>query len=262
MMGKLLEINKLSVHFNMNERIVKAVENVDLYIDEGETVGLVGESGSGKSTLALSVLRLIDPPGKIYGEIKWYGRNLLNISERDIQDVRGKDISMVFQDPFSSLNPVYRVGDQIAEVFMVHKGFTRRQSWKKAIETLELVHIPDAEIRARDYPHQFSGGMKQRVAVAIAYALSPKLLIADEPTTALDVTMQKSILDLLKELKTSMLFISHNVALVSGLCSRMYIMKEGRIVEEGETSAIIRKPSNIYTAKLVTSFREISNGDS
>jgi peptide/nickel transport system ATP-binding protein len=259
-MDRLLDINKLSVHFIMNDRIVKAVENADLYINEGEVVGLVGESGSGKSTLALSILRLIDPPGRIYGEVKWMGRNLLNVSDRDIQDIRGKEISMVFQDPFSSLDPVFRVGDQIAEVFMVHKGFSRRESWKKAVEMLDMVHIPDAEDRAREYPHQFSGGMKQRVAVAIAYALSPKLLIADEPTTALDVTMQKNVLDLLKELKTAMLFISHNVALVSGLCSRMYIMKEGRILESGPTADIIRKPANIYTAKLISSFKEISNG--
>ncbi len=262
MMDKLLEIKKLSVHFSAGDRIMKAVENVDLHINEGETVGLVGESGSGKSTLALSILRLIDPPGKIYGEIKWIGKNLLNAADREMQDIRGKEISMVFQDPFSSLNPVYRVGDQIAEIFMVHKGYSRKESWKRAVETLELVHIKDAARRANDYPHQFSGGMKQRVAVGMAYALSPKLLIADEPTTALDVTIQKSILELLKELKTTMLFISHNVALVSQLCERMYVMKEGRILEEGATRDVIKNPSNIYTAKLVSSYREINLGNS
>jgi len=257
---KLLDVKKLSVHFVNNGNAVKAVENADLYVQKGETVGLVGESGCGKSSLALSILRLIDPPGKIYGEIKWKGRNLLNISEPEMQEIRGGDISMVFQDPFSSLNPVFKVGEQIAEALRIHQGLTRDQAWERAVELLDMVHIRDARSRADDYPHQFSGGMKQRVAVAIAYALSPDLLIADEPTTALDVTMQKSILDLLKELKTTMLFISHNIALVSQLCGRTYVMQAGRIVEEGSTSEMIKDPKNAYTAKLVNSYREISLG--
>ncbi len=255
---RLLDIQKLSVHYGYKDDIKKAVENASLYIQKGEIVGLVGESGCGKSSLALAILRLIDPPGKIYGEIKWKGRNLLNLSEAEMQEIRGGDISMVFQDPFSSLNPVFKIGEQIAEVFRIHQGLPRKQAWDRAVELLDLVHIKDPHQRANDYPHQFSGGMKQRVAVAMAYALSPDLLIADEPTTALDVTMQKNILDLLRELKTTMLFISHNIALVSMLCGRIYVMQNGRIVEEGSSSDIIAVPKDAYTAKLVSSYREMN----
>jgi peptide/nickel transport system ATP-binding protein/oligopeptide transport system ATP-binding protein len=258
MEDNLLDIKKLSVHYFNKGNITKAVENVDLSIQKGETVGLVGESGCGKSSLALAILRLIDPPGKIYGEIKWKGRNLLNLSSSEMREMRGGDISMVFQDPFSALNPVFNVGEQIAEVFRVHQGLSRKEAWDNAVRLLGLVHIADPEQRANDYPHQFSGGMKQRVAVAMAYALSPDLLIADEPTTALDVTMQKSILELLKELKTTILFISHNIALVSELCGRICVMQDGRIVEEGRTVDIINDPKDAYTAKLVNSFREIN----
>jgi len=257
-MTPLLELKKLSVHYQNNDVIKKAVENIDLVINEGEIVGLVGESGCGKSTLALSIMRLIDMPGKVYGEILWNGNNLLNLSDQNMQRLRGEDIAMVFQDPFSSLNPVFRVGEQIAEVFRMHKGLSRKEAMKKTVEILGLVHIKDPQDRAKDYPHQFSGGMKQRVAVAMAYALSPKLLIADEPTTALDVTTQKAILELLKELKTTMLFISHNIALVAGLCSRIYIMQSGRIMEQGNPQEIVNSPKDPYTAKLVSSYREIS----
>lgn len=256
-MDKLLEIVKLSVHYHSGEKIVKVVENVDLTVNEGEIVGLVGESGCGKSTLALSVMRLIDAPGKIYGEVRLRGKNLLNVSEEEMQKVRGEDVSMVFQDPFSSLNPVIKVGEQIAEVFRFHKGSSRADAWKQAVKALQMVGIKEPERRAKDYPHQFSGGMRQRVSVAMAYALSPKLLIADEPTTALDVTMQKAILEILRELKTTMLFISHNIAVVASLCSRIYIMQAGRIVEEGSSMEIIRNPKDPYTAKLVASFKEI-----
>jgi len=257
-MANLLDIKKLSVHFNSHEKIVKAVENADLYINEGEIVGLVGESGCGKSTIALSILRLIELPGKIYGEVKWQGKNILNSSEAEMQSIRGREISMVFQDPFSSLNPVLRVGEQISEVFKIHKGMSRRESWKKAVELLDLVHIKEPGLRAKDYPHQFSGGMRQRVSVAMAYALSPKLLIADEPTTALDVTMQKAILELLRELKTTILFISHNLAIVSSLCSRIYVMQSGRMVEEGTSSQIMNEPKDPYTQKLVNACKEMS----
>jgi len=177
---------------------------------------------------------------------------------QEMQKVRGEEISMVFQDPFSSLNPVFSVGEQISEVLRFHKGLSRREAGKRATELLEMVNIKDAKRRAKDYPHQFSGGMKQRVSVAMAYAMTPKLLIADEPTTALDVTMQKAILELLKELKTTMLFISHNIALVAGLCDRIYVMQDGRVVEEGVPGEIIKNPKNLYTAKLVDSYREIN----
>jgi len=257
-MSKLLELKKLSVHYQNNKDIVKAVTNVDMVINEGEVVGLLGESGCGKSTLALSILRLIDPPGKIYGEILWGGNNLLNIPEQNMQRIRGAEISMIFQDPFSTLNPVFKVGEQIAEVFRVHKGSSRREAWKKAVEIMDKVHIKDPADRAKDYPHQFSGGMKQRVAVAMSYSLSPRLLIADEPTTALDVTMQKAILEVLKELKTTMLFISHNIAIISSVCDRVYVMQAGRIIEEGTPAEISNDPKNPYTAKLVNSYKEIS----
>jgi ABC-type dipeptide/oligopeptide/nickel transport system ATPase component len=259
-MTRLLDIKKLSVHYYNENRIVKAVKNVDLNIEEGEIVGILGESGSGKSTLAHSIMRLIDPPGKIFGEIAWRGKNLLNLTDKDMTSVRGQDIAMVFQDPFSSLNPVIKVGEQIAEALRYHKGLGRREAMLEAEDLLKMVNINDAAERINDYPHQFSGGMQQRVSIAMAYALKPKLLIADEPTTALDVTIQKSIIELLKDLKTTMLFISHNVALVSGLCSRIYVMNEGRIVEEGPTNQVLKNPKNMHTVDLVTSFREITNG--
>jgi peptide/nickel transport system ATP-binding protein len=255
---RLLDIQKLSIHYTYKGEIRKAVENASLYIQKGETVGLVGESGCGKSSMALAILRMIDPPGKIFGEIKWKGRNLLNVPLEEMQEIRGGDIAMVFQDPFSSLNPVFKVGEQIAEVFRIRQGLSKKQAWERAVELLGLVHIKDPHLRANDYPHQFSGGMKQRVAVAMAYALSPDLLIADEPTTALDVTMQKNIMDLLRELKTTMLFISHNIALVSMLCGRIYVMQSGRIVEEGSAADIIYNPKDPYTAKLVNAYREIN----
>ena len=184
----------------------------------------------------------------------------MKLSPPEMREVRGGDISMVFQDPFSSLNPVLKVGEQIAEVYRIHQDYSKKEAWDLAVEMLNKVHIEDPEKRANDYPHQFSGGMKQRVAVAVACALSPDLLIADEPTTALDVTMQKNILELLKELKTTILFISHNIALVSSLCGRMYVMQNGRIVEEGASEDIIRRPKDQYTAKLVNSYKELTVG--
>ena len=255
---KLLDIRKLSVHYHNNGNITKAVENIDLSIQRGETVGLVGESGCGKSSLALAILRLIDPPGNIYGEIKWKGMNLLNLSSTEMQEIRGGDIAMVFQDPFSALNPVFKVGEQIAEIFRIRQDISKKQAWDRAVELIDMMHIKDPEQRANDYPHQFSGGMKQRVAVAMAYALRPDLLIADEPTTALDVTMQKSILELIKGLKTTILFISHNIALVSELCSRVCVMQAGRIVEQGKTLDVLKDPKDAYTAKLINSCREIN----
>ncbi len=259
-MGGILEIKKLSVNYGVGDNIVKAVSNVDISVNEGEIVGLVGESGCGKSSIALSIMRLIDPPGRIYGEVMWGSSNLLNLTERDMRRIRGKEIAMVFQDPFAALDPLFRVGEQIAEVFRVHGRLSRRKAWESTIEMLDRVHIKEPRIRARDYPHQWSGGMRQRAAIAMAMALSPKLLIADEPTTALDVTTQKSILELLRELKTSMLFISHNIALVSELCRTIYVMNAGQIVEQGAPSEIITGPKENYTKILVDSFREINYG--
>jgi ABC-type dipeptide/oligopeptide/nickel transport system ATPase component len=257
---RLLDIKKLSVSYLNRGVFTKAVEDADLFIRKGEMIGLVGESGCGKSSLALAILRLIDPPGKIDGEIIWKGSDIMKFSSSEMREVRGGDISMVFQDPFSSLNPVLKVGEQIAEIFRIHQDYPKKEAWDMAVEMLKKVHIDDPEKRANDYPHQFSGGMKQRVAVAVACALSPDLIIADEPTTALDVTMQKSILELLKELKITILFISHNIALVSSFCGRIYVMKDGRIVEEGAAENIVNDPKDPYTAKLVNSFKELSIG--
>jgi ABC-type dipeptide/oligopeptide/nickel transport system ATPase component len=254
-----LELKKLSVHYKSKDRIVKAVSNVDLTVNEGEIVGLVGESGCGKSSIAMSIMRLIDPPGKIYGEIVWGSTNLLNLTEKEMIRVRGRDIAIVFQDPFTALDPLFRVGDQIAEVYRFHEKLSLRSARQKAVEMLDRVHIKDPDIRARDYPHQWSGGMRQRAAIAMAMALSPKLLIADEPTTALDVTTQKGIIELLKELGISMLFISHNIALVGELCGRVYVMDSGQIVESGSTRDIILAPKQPYTQKLINSFKEINN---
>lgn len=258
-MSALLELNKLSVHYRSEETVVKAVSNVDLYVQAGESVGLVGESGCGKSSLALAMLRLIDPPGRIFGSISWEGIDLLNLTEREMRRVRGSEIAMVFQDPFTALDPVFTVGEQIAEVLRFHKGLSRQQSWKRAVELLDMVHIIDPAKRAADHPHQWSGGMRQRAAIAMACALSPKLLIADEPTTALDVTTQKSILELLKEIRTSMIFISHNLALVASVCSRAYVMENGQMVESAAPIDLIRSPKHEYTKKLADSFKEIND---
>ncbi len=257
---KLMDIRKLSVSYFNRGIITKAVEDADLFVQKGEMVGLVGESGCGKSSLALAILRLIDQPGKISGEIIWKGGDIMKLSPSAMREIRGGDISMVFQDPFSSLNPVMKIGEQIAEVYRIHQDYSKKEAWDMAVDMLKKVHIDDPEKRANDYPHQFSGGMKQRVAVAVACALSPDLIIADEPTTALDVTTQKSILELLKELKTTILFISHNIGLVSSFCGRIYVMQNGRIVESGSSSDIVKAPKNAYTSKLVNSYKEMSVG--
>jgi ABC-type dipeptide/oligopeptide/nickel transport system ATPase component len=253
-MDNLLEIRGLTVSFGTT----KAVDNVSLCVPQGEIVGVAGESGSGKSTIALSIMRLLEPSAKVSGKILWRGMDILEMEQRELEKFRGSDISMIFQDPFSSLDPILTVGEQIAEIFRHHLGLSKTDSWERAVKMLEKVHIRDARERARDFPHQFSGGMKQRVAIAMACALSPKLIIADEPTTALDVTTQKSILELLQEFKCSMIFISHNIALISGLCPRMYVMKNGTVVESGATKDIINSPKELYTAKLISSFRELS----
>jgi ABC-type dipeptide/oligopeptide/nickel transport system ATPase component len=253
-MDNLLEIKGLSVKFGGKY----AVRDANIQVGQGEIVGLAGESGSGKSTVALSVMRLLDSSAAVSGRILWRGMDVMDMSRQELEKFRGTDVSMIFQDPFSSLNPILKVGEQIAEIFKYHLGLSNAESWQRAVKMLETVHINNAKERANDYPHQFSGGMKQRVAIAMACALSPKLIIADEPTTALDVTTQKSILELLQEFKCSMIFISHNIAIISKLCPRVYVMKSGEIVESGNTGEIIRSPKELYTAKLISSFRELS----
>ena len=250
----LLEIKDLSIEYVTDGAVVKAVNGISLSIDEGQTLGLVGETGAGKTTTALGIMRLVpDPPGKITGgEIFYRGEDLFKKSEREMRKIRGKDISMIFQDPMTALNPVHPVGRQIAEVIRLHQDCTPKEAQKRAGEMLERVGIP-AE-RATDYPHQFSGGMKQRVVIAIALACDPVLLIADEPTTALDVTIQAQVLEMINNLKvefnTAMLLITHDLGIVAETCDNVAIMYAGQIVEYGDLEATFDHTSHPYTQGL------------
>lgn len=237
---------------------VKAVDNISFTLGRGDILGIVGESGSGKSTVALSIMRLVSAPGRILsGEIVFQGQDLLKLSEKEMVKIRGAKISMIFQDPFTSLNPVFSVGDQIAEAIQLHQGLSRKGSWQRAIEMLDLVKIKEPKMRIKDYPHQFSGGMRQRVMIAMALACQPELLIADEPTTALDVTAQAEILRLLEDLKRrmnlSIIYITHNFGIVKEICSRVVVMNKGQVVEQGETRRVLKSPREVYTRKLIES---------
>ncbi len=253
----LLEIKDLTVRFNTADAIVHAVNGVSLTIDPGETLGLVGETGAGKTTTALSILKLIQsPPGEIAeGEIYYEGKNILEMNEHELRALRGSAISMIFQDPMTALNPIFRVEDQIAEVIKIHEKCTKTESLEKAREMLEFVGIPAA--RGREYPHQFSGGMKQRVVIAMALACSPKLLIADEPTTALDVTIQAQVLDMMTDLKkqfnSSMLLITHDLGVVAETCDKVALMYAGNIVEYGNLVDIFDNTAHPYTQGLFNS---------
>lgn len=247
-----LSVGNLSVSFSA----VKAVVNVSFNLSEKEILGIVGESGSGKSTVAHALMRLIATPGKIVaGEINFNGQDLMKLSEAEMIKIRGAKIAMIFQDPFTSLNPVFSVGEQIAEAIRLHQGLSKKEAWSRAIAMLELVRIKDPGLRANDYPHQFSGGMRQRVMIAMALACQPEILIADEPTTALDVTIQAEILKLIKELQSkfgfSILFITHNFGIVKKLCDRVVVMQKGRLVEEGKTETILNAPRENYTKELI-----------
>ncbi|MEK6303934.1 MAG: ABC transporter ATP-binding protein [Acidobacteriota bacterium] len=254
----ILEIRNLSTHFFTRAGVVKAVDDVSFAIPRGSTLALVGESGSGKSVTSLSILRLVPPPGKIVaGEINFNGRDLMTLDRESMRKLRGREIAMIFQDPMSSLNPVFTVGDQIAEAVELHQGLSRKQAWAKAVEMMERVKIPDAAQRARDYPHQLSGGMRQRVMIAMALSCNPKLLIADEPTTALDVTIQADILELLRGLKDdfdlSMLLITHDLGVVAETADRVAVMYAGRIVEQAPAREIFHSPKHPYTEGLLHS---------
>jgi oligopeptide/dipeptide ABC transporter ATP-binding protein len=253
---KLLEVEDLSVEYHLPQGKVKAVDEVSLTIDKGEVVGVVGESGSGKSTLAHAVIRLVRPPGKIVGgRVLFNGQDLLKLNDEDIRKIRGKEISMIFQDPSSYLNPVYPVGFQIAEVYEAHDNINMKKLNGEVVSLLKKVRITDSEVRAGSYPHELSGGMKQRILIAMAIALKPKLLIADEPTSALDTTIQAEILSLLNELKEeyglSILFISHDIGVVSKIADRMIVMYAGKVVEEGPVRRIVEEPLHPYTKALV-----------
>jgi peptide/nickel transport system ATP-binding protein len=260
---RLLEIRGLKTHFATDDGVVHAVDGVDLSIGPGETLGVVGESGCGKSVTALSVLKLIPmPPGKIAGgRILWRGRDLVPLGPREMQKIRSKEIAIVFQEPMTALNPVYTVGHQIAEVIRLHEGLPRRAALEKAVEMLRLVHIPDPERRVRDYPHQFSGGMRQRIMIAMAISCNPALLIADEPTTALDVTIQAQILDLLAEMKSrlgmAVMLITHAMGVVAGTAQRVVVMYAGKVVEVARVGELFSQPRHPYTQALIRSIPRI-----
>jgi len=254
----VLEVSGLTTVFDLASGPAAAVDDVSFEVRAGETLGLVGESGSGKSVTALSIMRLVQPPGRIAGgRVRFKGRELLTLSERDIRAIRGAEIALIFQEPMTALNPVFTIGDQIAEALLVHGKATRREAASKVVELLEAVRIPDAAARARDYPHQLSGGMRQRVLIAMAIACKPSLVIADEPTTALDVTIQAEMLDLLREMKAafnlSLLLITHDLGVIAETADRVAVMYAGRIVEHGPVRAIFRDPQHPYTRGLLRS---------
>ena len=263
-MTPLLDVQDLTVVFDGASRVT-AVDGVSFQLAPGETLGLVGESGSGKSVTAFSILRLLQPPGRIAGgRILFEGRDLLALPEREMRAVRGARISLIFQEPATALNPVMRVGDQIAEALTVHGIATTSEARERAVRLLEAVHIPDAARRARDYPHQLSGGMRQRVMIAIALACHPALVIADEPTTALDVTIQAQVLDLLRGLrgqyKLSLLLITHDFGVIAEMADRVAVMYRGAIVEQGPVRQILRAPSHDYTRGLLAAVPGLGPG--
>ncbi len=254
----LLEARDLSTYFFTDEGIVKAVDGVSLKLSLGESLGILGESGCGKSVTALSIMRLVQPPGKIVnGEILFKGEDLLKKPEEEMRQIRGNKISMIFQDPMTSLNPVFTIGDQIIEAITLHQGLDKRSAKKKAVEMLELVRIPEAEKRINDYPHQFSGGMRQRVMIAMALSCNPSILIADEPTTALDVTIQAQILELMKllrkEFQMSTILITHDMGIVAEYCDNVLVMYAGKVVEYADLKTIFKHPAHPYTIGLLES---------
>ena len=259
----LLDIKDLVIHYELQDETVEAVNGISLAVRKGQTLGLVGETGAGKTSTALAILNLIQkPPGVIKsGEIIVCGNNVLNMTSRQLEKIRGKDVSMIFQDPMTALNPVMTVGQQIAESIMFHEGLSRAVSLDKALDMLELVGIPSA--RAHQFPHQFSGGMKQRVVIAIAIACNPKVLIADEPTTALDVTIQAQVLDIIQELKeklgTALVMITHDLGVVAKTCEHVAVMYAGRIVEYGTLEDVFNEPLHPYTEGLFNSIPTITD---
>jgi len=263
MAERLLDVKNLKTYFFTDEGVVRAVDGVDLYIEKGETLGVVGESGCGKSVTALSIMRLIpQPPGKIVdGQILYNGLDLVTIPANKLRKIRGKEISMVFQEPMTSLNPVFTCGEQIAEALRLHEGLGRRDAMDKTVEMLKVVHIPNAERRVKEYPHQLSGGMRQRVMIAMALSCSPNLLIADEPTTALDVTIQAQILELLNELKTKLkmavMLITHDMGVIAETAQRVVVMYAAKVAEEAPVGDLFKEPLHPYTQGLLRSIPRI-----
>ena len=263
MAERLLDVKNLKTYFFTDEGVVRAVDGVDLYIEKGETLGVVGESGCGKSVTALSIMKLIpSPPGKIIeGEILYNGTNLVDLPARQMRKIRGKEISMIFQEPMTSLNPVFTCGEQIAEALRLHEGLGRRAAMDKTVEMLKLVHIPNAERRVKEYPHQLSGGMRQRIMIAMALSCNPKLLIADEPTTALDVTIQAQILELLNELKSKLkmaiMLITHDMGVIAETAQRVVVMYAAKVAEEASVLDLFKEPLHPYTQGLLRSIPRI-----
>ena len=261
-MSKILEIKDLTIHYVTDDEVVKAVNDISITLEEGESLGLVGETGAGKTTTAMGILGLVpNPPGKIIGgEVIYKGKNLLKLSEAEMRKIRGHEISMIFQDPMTALNPVLTVGDQIMEVIRLHQKVSKAEAMKRAMDMMEMVGIEGG--RCNEYPHQFSGGMKQRIVIAIALACNPSLLIADEPTTALDVTIQAQVLDLIDNLKkkfnTSLLLITHDLGVVAEVCDKVAIVYAGRIVEYGNLESIYNNPKHPYTNGLFGSIPDFS----
>jgi oligopeptide/dipeptide ABC transporter ATP-binding protein len=254
----LLEVTNLKTYFFTEDGVVKAVDGLDLYIEPGEVLGLVGESGCGKSVTSLSVMRLVGIPGQIMdGQVKFEGRSLLELSEAEMVEMRGNRMSMIFQQPQNSLNPVFTVGDQVAEVFQIHRDMSKEESWERGVELLRLVGIPDVEKKAYAYPHEMSGGQAQRVMIAMALALNPQLLLADEPTTALDVTIQAQILDLMRDLRermgTAVILITHDLGVIAEMADRVAVMYAGRIVEHTKITTLYKEPLHPYTQGLINS---------
>ncbi|MCO6449207.1 MAG: ABC transporter ATP-binding protein [Caldilineales bacterium] len=265
-MTTLLEVKGLKTHFFTDDGVVQAVNGISYTLDEGETLAIVGESGCGKSVGVMSLIRLIpQPPGKVVaGEVWFMGKNLLEMSDDEIRQVRGNRIAMIFQDPMTSLNPVLTIGQQITESLQLHLGMDNDQSRKRAVELLELVGIPGAETRLDQYPHQFSGGMRQRVMIAMGLSCNPQILIADEPTTALDVTIQAQIVDLVKELKDkigmAIIWITHDLGVVAGIADRVIVMYAGQIIEEAGVLELYKRPHHPYTLGLLRSIPRLDQG--
>jgi oligopeptide/dipeptide ABC transporter ATP-binding protein len=254
----LLEVKNLKTYFFTEDGVVKAVDGVDFHVNQGEVLGLVGESGCGKSVTSLSIMRLLGVPGKVVdGEIYFAGQDLLKLPESEMVKMRGNRMSMIFQQPQSSLNPVFTVGDQVAEVLMIHQNMGKEAAWNRAVELLAMVGIPDPARKAKAFPHEMSGGQAQRVMIAMALALSPELLIADEPTTALDVTIQAQILDLIQEMReklgTSVILITHDLGIIAEMAHRVAVMYAGRIVEEASVKELFETPLHPYTKGLIAS---------
>jgi ABC-type dipeptide/oligopeptide/nickel transport system ATPase component len=261
----LLQVKDLRSHFFTEEGVVKAVDGVSFDLAEGETLGIVGETGCGKTVAALSIMRLLSSPGRIVGgEVLFKGEDLLKKSDDEMRRIRGGEISMVFQDPATSFNPVFNIGDQIAEILQVQMGLGKRKARKKARDMLELVKIPKAGEMLHQYPHELSGGMRQRAMIAMALACKPDLVIADEPTTALDVTIQAQILEILKELirdfHVSVLLITHNLGVVAEICDRVAVMRRGKIIEQGDVKQVFNKPKSEYTRDLLDVVRALYGG--